>query len=1068
MAGPRLLTVPLLVAAVRVLGRLVRRLAWVGACLVALVGGLLILPKVIDWEPHKARVAEALTRAAGREVVLDGPLEITLLPQPVFVAQRIGLGNAPGATAPYLLEARRLTAALSWSALLQGRIGLERVVVDEPRLVLEPGADGGPNWRLRLPDGSAGQEMAAPMVTITRLEIRNGQVVHATGLSGQPLEARAIDLSGSFDPRAGVLHLDGTAVVNGVPASFTLGLRTTASADAPIDLKLSVPGGRLVFAGWPGERTADDPLRGRLSVAAGFLPEFVESVTTLTGRRPMRVNEAIARSLAVSADVELAGDRLSIDDLDLTVSGDRIRGGLLVVGGETLVVSGRLIAAHLDADRWVERLQGQDLFVAPTGSSPRAAAEAAAPSGDDLPSLHVRLTCEVDTVRYRRDMVREVAVTFQYEQDVLHLLALKAVLPGDFRVHRKVGFEGDAMHAGYDGVIEVEGRNLRQTLKWIGIDTTSLPPDRLQTLRVSGRTRPEKGFVHVTAASFELDDQQGTATADIAYSIPTVITARIHLQNLNLDAYQLSSVALHDLVPVPGTTPVSPPAGDEPPPPVLDLKATIDNVLYRGETAHGVDAHAVIRGNELKLKHVGVDELLGSHLEFSGSVADYGTVPRFELAYRAVIRDADRMLDYAALPRFVHGRIGAAQVAGRAMGTLKEAVLPELSVAMLGTSIKATGRLSFDADRRFDFSRFALVSSDIGVLVATASGGPRRELVAVQANGAFHGDARRATFRGDLTVDGMALSGELSSTLAGHPHVTVALRAPAGLRLDRWLPPAPRLGVGGAGSSPPGSSISMGSEGLMASLRAFDATLALTAPEVRWGPFTLGTVDLAAKLRRGVLEVTRLAGTLEGAGLELAATIDARRAASIVEVRGSVRDIDISRTIAVAGGTNEFGTDQLAVALEGRLSLEDLVLRTEGNTLDEFAASVVGRGLSRSEVRASVTRGSASFASFATGLASLFSTEMGFSSAVIDGFVGNWIATSGGFDVAGGIIDFDEHTVRAPHATAYVKSRLDLRQRAVDTLIALDTATPGSIDYFMSVRGPLAAPTLRAESVPRR
>ena len=38
------------------------------------------------------------------------------------------------------------------------------------------------------------------------------------------------------------------------------------------------------------------------------------------------------------------------------------------------------------------------------------------------------------------------------------------------------------------------------------------------------------------------------------------------------------------------------------------------------------------------------------------------------------------------------------------------------------------------------------------------------------------------------------------------------------------------------------------------------ATLALTAPEVRWGPFTLGTVDLAAKLHRGVLEVTRLAG----------------------------------------------------------------------------------------------------------------------------------------------------------------------------------------------------------------
>jgi hypothetical protein len=1047
-------------------GRFVRTFAWVAACLAVLFAGLFILPRAIDWEPHKARLAGFLAEATGREVVLGGPLEIALLPQPMLVAQQLRLGNAPGAVTPHLLEARRLMVTLSWSALMQGRIELAQVIVDEPRLVLEPGADGGPNWRLRLPEAWAGQGSTAPSLALTRLEIRNGRVVHATGLSGLPLEAQAIYLSGSLAPGDGVLHLHGTAVVNGVPATLTLDLKTAVTADAPIGLKLGVPGGRLVFAGWPGERTVQDPLRGRVSFDSGFLPEFVQSVTTLTGRRPMRVNEAIARTLAVSADVELADDRLSIDDLDFNLAGERILGSLAVVGGETPLVSGRLVAAHLDADRWLERLQGQALFVAPTGGSAQAATEPSEPSGDDLPSVQVQLTFEVDTVRYRRDTVREVAVTFRYENDVLHLQALKAVLPGDFRLNRKVGFEGDAMHAGYDGVIEVEGTNLRQTLKWIGIDTTSLPPDRLQTLRISGRTRPAKGFVRVTDATFELDDQQGTATADIAYSIPTVITGRLHLPHLNLDAYQLSSAALQGLMPVPDAAPVSPTAGTEPPPPVLDLKATIDRVLYRGETARGVDAHAVIRGNELKLKHVGVGDLLGSHLELSGSIADFGTDPRFDLAYRAVVRDADRMLDYASLPRFVHGRIGPAQVAGRAVGNLKEAVLSDLSVAMLGTTITAAGRLSFEADRRFDFPRFSLASPDIGALVAVASGGARRKLAEVEANGAFRGDAAHATFRGDLEIDGMAISGELSSTLVARPHIKASLRAPAGLRLDRWLPHAPRFGEARAGGSRASASASPEIESLTASLRAFDATLALTMPGLAWGPFTAETVDLAASLRGGVMEVTRLAGTLEGAGLELSATIDARRAVPVMDVRGGIRDIDITRIIAIAGSANEFGADQLAVALEGRLNLENLALRVEGETMEEFIASAVGRGVSNGEVRASVVRGSASFASFATGVASLFSTEMGFTSAVIDGFVGSWIATRGGFEVAGGIVTFDEHTVRAPHATAYVRSRLDLRQRAVDALIALDTGTPGSMDYLMSVRGPLEAPTLRAE--PRR
>ncbi len=1049
----------------RTAGFLVRMSAWIAVCVVVVVAGLFILPKVVDWGPHKARLAALLTEAIGRDVGLDGPLDITLLPQPVLVAQRLRVGNAPGALAPDMLEARQLTVTLSWRALLQGRIGLQRVVVDEPWLALEAGAQGGPNWRPPVPDGQAGD--GVPMVSVARLEIRRGRIVNATGLSGQPLEARAVDLSGSFDANTGLLALDGSAVVNGVPASFTLALRMADTAEAPVRLGLGVPGGRLVFAGWPGELTAGDPLRGRLSVEAEFLPEFVEAITTASGRRPMRVNEAIARRLTASTDLALAGDRLSLDDLDIQVGDERIRGSLLIDGGGTTTVSGRLASPQLDADRWLERLQGGSLFVEPTGAAARAALQTGRPD-DELPSLEVRLTCEVGALRYRRDTVRELETSFRYRDDVLHVLALRAVLPGDFRVNRKAGFEGDAREAGYDGLIEVEGRDLRRTLKWIGIDTSSLPPDRLQTLRIAGRTRPAKGVVHVSDATFELDDQRGTATADIAYSIPTVITARIHLPDLNLDAYQLTGAALQGLMPAPDATPASPPPADEPPPPVLNFAARFDHVLYRGETARDVDAHVVIRGNELRLKHVGVGELLGSHLELSGAIADYGTVPRFDLHWRGVLRDADRMLDFAALPRFVHGRIGAAQVAGRAVGTLKEAALSDLSVSMLGATFTAAGRMSFDGDRRFDFPRFSVAGLELGAFLAAAGGGPREELADVEADGAFHGDSSHATFRGTLAIDGMALSGEFSSTLTARPHVVASLRAPGGLRLDRWLPAAPRSGAGSAGYSRGGTSRATRSSGLTDALRALDATLTLATPNVAWGSYALGMVELSARLERGVLDVTRLSGTLEGAAFDLTARVDARAATPAIEVAGSVRNIDISRTIAVAGAANEFGTDQLAVALNGTLDVEEMVWRGEGGTLDELFVSAVGRGRSRGEVRASVVRGSAYFASFATGLASLFSTQMGFTSAVIDGFVGSWIETRGAFALEGGILAFDEHTAKAPHATAYVKSRFDLRQGTVDTLIALDTGTPGSVDYVMSVQGPLSSPTLRSLPAPGR
>ena len=58
--------------------------AWIAVCVVAVVAGLFILPKVIDWQPHKARLASFLTQEIGREVGLDGPLDVALLPQPVL------------------------------------------------------------------------------------------------------------------------------------------------------------------------------------------------------------------------------------------------------------------------------------------------------------------------------------------------------------------------------------------------------------------------------------------------------------------------------------------------------------------------------------------------------------------------------------------------------------------------------------------------------------------------------------------------------------------------------------------------------------------------------------------------------------------------------------------------------------------------------------------------------------------------------------------------------------------------------------------------------------------------
>lgn len=1026
------------------------------------VAALLLLPMAIDWQSHKPRLVALLGEATGREVTIDGPIELVLLPRPALRVGDIKVGNAPGAASPFLLEASRVAARLSWRALLQGRVEVTRIALDEPRVAIEPTPDGKPNWWLPLLDARNGGAPPLVPLSVDRVEIKRGHLAHARGLVGQSINADAVDLDVRLEDGANKIHVTGSAVTNGVPVTLALEMQPGASDKPPFAFSLAVPGGLIGFNGWAGQRTAAEPLRGHATVSTRYLPEFVRSVSMLVGASPLRLNEALPGEVEAQGAVTLVGERLTLERFSLRTAGESVLGFLRVQWQDGVSVSGALKAATLDADRWIERLRDRPLVL--PAENARGAAGHDAAAADGAPAYRIELAVEASAVRYRKGTVKDLAATFHVEPATFRLLELSAVLPGDFRLHRKAGFEGDQVHPGYDGVIEVDARDLRQTLKWIGIDTSAVPADRLRTLRLSGKTRPAKGFVHVEDATFALDDQTGSIAADIALSLPSVISARLHMSRLDLDAYRLDRAELQRMMPT------SPAVAEAPgiEPPLFDFAVAIDEVRYRGQPAREIDARVLMRGNLLTLKHVGVGALLGAHLEISGSVDQFGIAPRLDLAWRGVLPDTDRVLDYAGLPRFINGRIGPAQIAGKVAGTLRDITVSELSLAMLDTTIAATGKVSFGDSLRYDFAHWSLESPDIGHLASVASGSSRRALGEFRASGAFHGDEHQAAFRGDLEIEGMPLRGDVSSTLGPRPRISAALQAPDGLSLDPWLPPPPQVGAAHAAhawaTGPEPARRSAGLEGL----RGFDGTLSLTTPALQWGPYTMNDIRLSARSQQGVLQVDRLSGRLEGAQVSLGGTVDVRGPATALVLRGSLRDIDISRTIAFAHTANDFGSDDLAVAIEGRLTLEDLELRSSGDTFESHLLSATASGRTSAQLRPLVTRGSLSLASFATGLGSLFSTEMGFASAVIEHFVGKWIATRGQLEIGLGALTLREHTLESPGATAYVTSRIDLGTGRLDTSIQLDRGPNGRIEYNMSLSGPLRSPTLRAQPNPSR
>jgi uncharacterized protein involved in outer membrane biogenesis len=281
--------------------RTVRIAATTGAAVLVVAGVAATLAwRSLDPTSLKPRVEAAVLRATGRALSLEGPLRLTLLPQPGFAAQDVALANLPGGSRPQMVTARRLAARFSLQALLAGRIEVSSLVLDGPDLLLERTASG-PNWVFtpRAAQGAA-QGAAAPA----------GSEAAAPERRARPLDVRAIRVS------------DGRVTWNGA-GSTTLSVVSLLATEGAAALHVSAS---LTHDGAPFALAADT---GTLA-----------TIATPEGTRPPRPAADAAGAAGASAP---ASDAPWPVDVTLsTPGGDSVeaKGGVTRDGGYDLALHG--------------------------------------------------------------------------------------------------------------------------------------------------------------------------------------------------------------------------------------------------------------------------------------------------------------------------------------------------------------------------------------------------------------------------------------------------------------------------------------------------------------------------------------------------------------------------------------------------------------------------------------------------------------------------------------------------------------------------------------------------------
>ena len=111
-----------------------------------LIAAAIIVPRLISADFYRVRIAGAAQAATGRQVRIDGPVSLTILPSLAIEASNVSVANAPGGVAKDMVVLGKLQVGLRLFPLIGGAIEIERFVLTDPVIHLEIDKNGQANW----------------------------------------------------------------------------------------------------------------------------------------------------------------------------------------------------------------------------------------------------------------------------------------------------------------------------------------------------------------------------------------------------------------------------------------------------------------------------------------------------------------------------------------------------------------------------------------------------------------------------------------------------------------------------------------------------------------------------------------------------------------------------------------------------------------------------------------------------------------------------------------------------------------------------------------------------------
>ncbi len=710
--------------------------------LALLVAALFLVPMLLDWEQYKPEIAERLEAITGRDVAIDGPLSVTILPTPTIEASGLRIANAPGAAAPDMARIGSLELKLALGPLLGGDIAVTSLEMVDPVIELQRLADGRPNWLSESApgqgtDGADTAEAETAEAGLTRIDaatVTNGTVVYRRAAGAPPERIEGIDATLTARSLDGPYRGAGTFAVRGRAIAFqfaTATVREDRTVPVSFEATFEAERGSALFEGTLKGLDGIPAFDGNVKAGASDFGALLNALAVNLGSLPA---EPFASAFSAKGKLSLSADAVAASELQVRLGESQATGALSWEGGDLPRLDAEIDLNRIDLDRFLPHAGAPEPAAAAAGSTAAgqpgdAAALASLQTIPDdirqaIPAdIEADLDLTIDALTWRAGVIRQATAHLALADGVVTLGPASALLPGGAKVDLVGRLRADGDDPWMQGVAEVAAEDLRAILSWLGIDVGAVPADRLRRLSAVADLSASGDRISARNLDIRVDTTRIAGDAAVVTGERALIDATLDVDAVNVDAYLSAPGSASSDEAAPAPTRDTGGANDAPQEAAqatpdragndvwtvldeidADVALSIDALTYGGIRLAGLELDAALKGGDVTVRRAVVDDAAGASVSITGVTRAVATKRSFDLAVEgaaASLEGVAALLDID--PDIRTEAFGKAALAGTLAGDEET-----LSLDLILKAGSAAVSLAGNVDQPFDAPAAAL------------------------------------------------------------------------------------------------------------------------------------------------------------------------------------------------------------------------------------------------------------------------------------------------------------------------------------------------------------------------